>query len=298
MSEVFSPSGALRVQPAANPRMRPWITDEDKAAVMAVLDRGDLMSGREVQAFEEELAAYFGKRHAVCVSSGTAALECAFRATDEGTKLHPDGYVALLSAALAAGKTPECSAGFGVRTALMGIAGDGYKCRVLDAAHAFGTKNLPGDVHCYSFNANKFIACVGGVVTTNDSVVAAHCRQYRNHGRDGGPECFGTGRNHRMGEVNAALGRSQLKRIDDILGKRKQVADWYAELTVKAEPRASWFMYPVPLGFEPKGFRTMEDFRLFGTGQYHDKCTALLPVWPLMTREDVQAIVKELDASR
>lgn len=282
---------------APNPRMRPWITDEDKAAVMAVLDSGDLMSGKQVQAFEEELAAYFGRRHAVCVSSGTAALECAFRATDEGGKLHPDGYVALLSAALAAGKTPECSAGFGVRTAVLGIAGDGYKGRVLDASHAFGTKNLPGDVHCYSFNANKFIACVGGVVTTNDSVVAAHCRQYRNHGRDGGPECFGTGRNHRMGEVNAALGRSQLRRIDDILGRREQVAHWYAARLAKAPQRTSWFLYPATLGCEAKGLRNMTDFKLFDTAEYHDRCTALLPIWPLMTEADVAEQVAVLEAA-
>lgn len=273
----------------------PWITADDKAAVMAVLDSGDLMSGREVAAFEEELAAYLGKRHVVCVSSGTAALECALQFCDEGRKIHPDGHVALLSAARAAGVEPECAAGLGVKTWVLGIDPGKVHTRVVDCSHAFQKGGASGEVQCYSFNANKFIACCGGALATNDSVVAAYARHYRNHGRDGGPEIHRSGRNLRMGEMNAALGRSQLKRIADIHGFRKQVVDWYAESLSMPAARSSWFLFPVNLGRKDHGQRSMADFRLFETAEDIDHCTALLPVWPTMTREEVAGVVKGLE---
>jgi dTDP-4-amino-4,6-dideoxygalactose transaminase len=48
--------------------------DEEKAAVIAVLDSGQLAQGPVVEAFEREFAAWCGVEHAVAVNSGTAAL--------------------------------------------------------------------------------------------------------------------------------------------------------------------------------------------------------------------------------
>lgn len=56
----------------------PSITDDDVAAVAAVLRSGWLTSGRECVALEQELAEYLGCPHVVVVSSGTAALELSF----------------------------------------------------------------------------------------------------------------------------------------------------------------------------------------------------------------------------
>lgn len=263
----------------------PWFTDGDKAAVKSVLDSGDLMSGKLVELFEGELAAYLRKRHVVCVSSGTAALECGLTYWEEGRQIHPDGFIALLSAARAAGQVPEC-AGSGVRTHLLGVMAN-PQTRVIDACHTF-QPGTPGDVACYSFAPNKFLACAGGCLATNDSVVAAYARHYRNHGRDGGPEVHRHGRNFRMGEMNAALGRSQLTRIDDIMGFRAQVAAWYAEELPKAAPRKSWFLYPAQMGRADHGQRSLAEFRLFDTETEMDKQTALFPIWPMMTREEVQ----------
>ena len=50
------------------------IGDEERAAVMAVLDSGQLAQGPVVEAFEKEFADWCGVKHAVAVSSGTAAL--------------------------------------------------------------------------------------------------------------------------------------------------------------------------------------------------------------------------------
>lgn len=266
----------------------PWITEDDKAAVRAVLDSGDLASGKQVAAFEEELAAYFNKRHVVCVSSGTAALESAMSYWEEGGKIHPNGHIALLSAARACGQKPECSTGFGVKTWVLGVDPGRHYTHTADCSHTFQRGGASGDIQCYSMNANKPIGCIGGCLATNDSVVAAFARHYRNHGRDGGPEIHREGRNLRMGEINAALGRSQLRRIDDIMGFRKQVAEWYDEETGQrlASTRQSWFLYPV---VKPRHkHRSLVDFTLFDTATEQDRDTALLPIWPTMTREEVR----------
>jgi dTDP-4-amino-4,6-dideoxygalactose transaminase len=59
-----------------------------------------------------------------------------------------------------------------------------------------------------------------------------------------------------MDEMSAALGLTQLKRIDELLNKRQRVADWYAQYLEKIEgvhtpvvvrdtTRVSWFVYVV-----------------------------------------------------
>ena len=66
------------------PIARPLIGEEEIEAVTRVLRSGWLMQGPEVEAFEHELAAYVGARHACAVSSGTAALHLALLAAGVG----------------------------------------------------------------------------------------------------------------------------------------------------------------------------------------------------------------------
>lgn len=66
------------------PYGRQWVSDDDIAAVTAVL-RGDwLTTGPAVAMFEERLAAVAGAKHAVAVSNGTAALHAAMFALGIG----------------------------------------------------------------------------------------------------------------------------------------------------------------------------------------------------------------------
>jgi dTDP-4-amino-4,6-dideoxygalactose transaminase len=60
----------LKTIPIASPQ----IGDEERNAVLAVLESGQLAQGPVVEAFEHEFARWCGVRHAVAVSSGTAAL--------------------------------------------------------------------------------------------------------------------------------------------------------------------------------------------------------------------------------
>lgn len=63
---------------------RPQIGDEEKEAVMRVLDSGQLAQGTVVADFEEAFAAYCGVKHAVATSNGTTALHVAMLAHNIG----------------------------------------------------------------------------------------------------------------------------------------------------------------------------------------------------------------------
>ena len=52
----------------------PTLGKEESDAVARVIASGNIAQGREVEAFEHEVAASLGRRHGVAVSSGTAAL--------------------------------------------------------------------------------------------------------------------------------------------------------------------------------------------------------------------------------
>jgi dTDP-4-amino-4,6-dideoxygalactose transaminase len=64
------------------PLSRPPIDDDVKQAVLAAVDSGRYILGPQCTAFEAELAAHAGARHAVLTSSGTAALWLTLRALD------------------------------------------------------------------------------------------------------------------------------------------------------------------------------------------------------------------------
>jgi perosamine synthetase len=66
------------------PYGRQLIDDDDVAAVVGALRSDYLTTGPEVELFERELAAVGGSKHAVVVSSGTAALHCAYAAAGIG----------------------------------------------------------------------------------------------------------------------------------------------------------------------------------------------------------------------
>jgi len=61
------------------PLARPEITEEDIAAVTAVLRTPFLSGGPQVNAFEDAIAKYVGAHHAVAVNSGTSALHLVLR---------------------------------------------------------------------------------------------------------------------------------------------------------------------------------------------------------------------------
>src|SRR6476661_7133184 len=105
-----------------------------------------------------------------------------------------------------------------------------------DAAEAVGARykgrRLGGHGTCatFSFFGNKIITTgEGGMVTTNDSDLAAKLRLYRGQGLDQGRRYWHSvvGYNYRMTNIAAALGLAQLEQIDELMGARARLADWY-----------------------------------------------------------------------
>ena len=84
--------------------------DEEKSAVMAVLDSGQLAQGPIVESFEREFASWCGAKHAIAVNSGTAALHLLMLAhgIGEGDEVitSPFTFVASANAALFVGARP------------------------------------------------------------------------------------------------------------------------------------------------------------------------------------------------
>jgi UDP-4-amino-4,6-dideoxy-N-acetyl-beta-L-altrosamine transaminase len=132
--------------------------------------------------------------------------------------------------------------------------------RVLeDASHAIGARYRDrmigcgehSDITVFSFHPVKIITTgEGGAATTRDSELAARMANLRTHGitRDpatmsrapDGPwyyEQVALGFNYRLTDLQAALGRSQLARIEEYLARRHQIAALYDRLLSDAPVR-------------------------------------------------------------
>lgn len=133
------------------------------------------------------------------------------------------------------------------------------------------------DIACFSFHPRKVITTGdGGMLTTNDASHDATFRLLRQHGmsvsdrsrhasREVVFEEHGVlGYNYRMTDMQAAVGREQLKRLPDIVKKRRALAARYRELLADVpgvglphEPtwaRSNWqsFWVELPAGFEQR----------------------------------------------
>jgi dTDP-4-amino-4,6-dideoxygalactose transaminase len=117
---------------------------------------------------------------------------------------------------------------------------------VEDAACAIGStyEGRPVGSHghtvCFSFHPRKSISTgEGGMLTTNDDAIARHVRLLRSHGasvsdlerhRANGvvfEEYCELGYNYRMPDIQGAIGIEQMKRLDDLLARRRAAAERY-----------------------------------------------------------------------
>jgi UDP-4-amino-4,6-dideoxy-N-acetyl-beta-L-altrosamine transaminase len=140
-----------------------------------------------------------------------------------------------------------------------------------DAAHALGAFTPDGpvgncahsDMTCFSFHPVKPVTTgEGGVVTTNDDGLAHRLRRFRNHGIERVPERGGwyyevveLAYNYRLTDIHAALGLSQLAKLDRFVARRRQLAAQYdellAEFAIELAPQAApgfghaYHLYPV-----------------------------------------------------
>jgi dTDP-4-amino-4,6-dideoxygalactose transaminase len=96
----------------------------------------------------------------------------------------------------------------------------------------FGSRKLGsfGGGAALSFNGNKILTTSGGgMLVTNDEEFAAKVRFWATQSREDYPwyEHEEIGYNYRLSNILAALGRSQLERIDSTVARRRQLRDLY-----------------------------------------------------------------------
>lgn len=115
-----------------------------------------------------------------------------------------------------------------------------------DAAHALGAHTPDGpvgncahsDLCCFSFHPVKLVTTgEGGAVTTNDDALAAALRRFGRHGVTPRPDLGGwayeiaeEGYNFRLSDIAAALGTSQLAKLDRFVTRRNALAERYRVL--------------------------------------------------------------------
>ena len=141
--------------------------------------------------------------------------------------------------------------------------GSEYKLNTNRSSNGQWTKaGKLGDIGIISFYPNKQITTgEGGLIITDSKRIADICRSMKNQGRDPGGEAaypfVRLGYNYRLSDINCALGIAQLERLQEILAKRKRVAEQYTKLLkdvksiriprVAPDVKLSWFVYVVQL---------------------------------------------------
>jgi dTDP-4-amino-4,6-dideoxygalactose transaminase len=149
-------------------------------------------------------------------------------------------------------------------------------CEALGAKYKDRFAGTLGDYGVFAFYPNKQITTgEGGLIVTNKAREALFMKGLRSQGRAPGDTWLQhtyLGYNYRMDEMSAALGLAQMERIEELLQKRQQVADWYGERLseikgvqppqlVSETSRVSWFVYVAR--FDPQFDRDAIAKRLF-----------------------------------
>ena len=131
----------------------------------------------------------------------------------------------------------------------------GSRIRIGDRWQPVGRPH--GDIACFSFHPRKLVtAGEGGLLTTNDDALAQRLRELRQHGmsvpdtvRHGSPRVIfesynELGFNYRLSDLQAAVVRVQLTRLDEIVSRRRELAANYEALLeptpVRPQQEPAW----------------------------------------------------------
>lgn len=253
------------------PIAQPIIGEEEKQAVLSVLESGQLAQGAVVEEFERAFARWLGVRHAVATSNGTTALHIALLAhgVGEGDEVitTPFTFIASANSVLYTGARPifvdieidtfnidpaKIEAAITPRTkaimpvhlygnpadlrAITSIADRHGLSVIEDAAQAHGAK-VDGEpvgslgTGCFSFYPTKNMTSgEGGMITTNDDTIADTARLLRAHGSRERYKHEMLAYNFRMTDIHAAIGLSQMSKINDWNRQRQVNAARLTEL--------------------------------------------------------------------
>ena len=243
-------------------------TDEMEEAAIDALRNESFVNGESVSKFEEEFARYIGTKYAVSVNSGNSALQLSLMAldisADSKVATPTNSFIASANCIRMTNAQPILTdidtrdGGIDVNSitekvdAVIPVHIYGNPCDfdsvktfaeeqkipiIEDACQAHGAtyKNKKvgslSDVGCFSFypTKNMTVGGDGGMSTTNNEEVADKIRSIRDNGRKTKNEFDKLGFTMRLNTVNAAIGRIQLKHLDEKNSRRREIVSIYKE---------------------------------------------------------------------
>jgi len=243
-------------------------TDEMEEAAVDALRNESFVNGESVSKFEEEFARYIGTKYAVSVNSGNSALQLSLMAldisADSKVATPTNSFIASANCIRMTNAQPILTdidardGGIDVSSitekvdAIIPVHIYGNPCDfdsvkafaeeqkipiIEDACQAHGAtyKNKKvgslSDVGCFSFypTKNMTVGGDGGMSTTNNEEVADKIRSIRDNGRKTKNEFDKLGFTMRLNTVNAAIGRIQLRHLDEKNSRRREIVSIYKE---------------------------------------------------------------------
>ena len=247
-------------------------TDEMEDAAIHALRNESFVGGESVEKFEEEFARYTGTKYAASVSSGNGALQISLMALGIGEShkvITPtNSFIASANCIRMTNAKPiltdidmndggiDLSNNENIVNAIIPVHIYGNPCDfdsvksfaeeqkipiIEDACQAHGAEykgkkvGSLGNVGCFSFypTKNMTVGGDGGMTTTDDEAIVSKIKSIRDNGRKTKNEFDKLGFTMRLNTVNAAIGRVQLKHLDEKTARRREIVSIYRKNLVQ-----------------------------------------------------------------
>ena len=241
-------------------------TDEMEEAAIHALRNESFVGGESVVKFEEEFAEYTGTKYAVSVSSGNGALQISLMALGIGESdevITPtNSFIASANCIRMTNAKPILT-DIDMNDGNIDLSNSKDKVNAIIPVHIYGNpcnfdsiksfadeQNIPiiedacqahgaeykgkkvgslGDVGCFSFypTKNMTVGGDGGMTTTDNEETALKIKSIRDNGRKTKNEFDKMGFTMRLNTVNAAIGRVQLRHLDEKTARRREIVSIY-----------------------------------------------------------------------
>ena len=247
-------------------------TNEMEDAAIHALRNESFVGGESVSKFEEEFARYTGTKYAASVSSGNGALQISLMALGIGEShkvITPtNSFIASANCIRMTNAKPiltdiktndggiDLSNNENIVNAIIPVHIYGNPCDfdsvksfaeeqkipiIEDACQAHGAEykgkkvGSLGNVGCFSFypTKNMTVGGDGGMTTTDDEAIVSKIKSIRDNGRKTKNEFDKLGFTMRLNTVNAAIGRVQLKHLDEKTARRREIVSIYRKNLVQ-----------------------------------------------------------------